>query len=134
MRDFISRQRSDSSKTTVELYNYALALIKVRRFDEAQTQVEAILRADPSSAGAHELLGNLLVAKGQRDRAIEQYRAALAIAPDFALANLDLGKALADSGEVAAALTYLRKAAQSTDAAVRDEAVKLIEKLDRQHR
>ncbi len=110
-------------------YNYALALAKVHRLDEAQTQVEAILRTDPNSAGAHEFLGNLLGAKGQRDRAIEQFREALRIEPDFARANLDLGAALVDSGDAAAAMPHLRKAAQSRDAAVRDDALKLLERL-----
>jgi tetratricopeptide (TPR) repeat protein len=110
-------------------YNYALALLKAHRLDEAQTQVEAILRTDPNSAGAHEFLGNLLGAKGRRDLAIEQYRQAIRIEPDFAAANLELGAALADSGDVAAAMAPLRKAAQSPDPAVHDEARKLLEKL-----
>ena len=110
-------------------YNYALALAKVHRLDEAQTQVEAILRTDPNSAGAHEFLGNLLGAKGQRDRAIEQFRDAVRIEPDFARANLDLGAALVDSGHAAEAMPPLRKAAQSRDAAVRGEALKLLDSL-----
>ncbi len=110
-------------------YNYALALAKVHRLDEAQTQVEAILRVDPNSAGAHEFLGNLLGAKGRRDLAIEQFREAVRIEPDFARANLDLGAALADSGDIAAAMPHLRKAAQSRDAAVRDEALKVLDRL-----
>ena len=91
--------------------------------------METILRSDPNSAGAHEFLGNLLGAKGQRDRAIEQFREAVRIEPDFARANLDLGAALADSGEVAAALKFLRKAAQSTDASAREGALKLLDRL-----
>jgi predicted CXXCH cytochrome family protein len=112
-------------------YNYALALAKVHRVDEAQTQVEAILRTDPNSAGAYEFLGNLLAAKGRRDLAIEQYRAAVRIAPDFARANLDLGAALVDAGSVTAGVTYLRKAAQSSDPEVHDEARKLLERLEK---
>jgi predicted CXXCH cytochrome family protein len=112
-------------------YNYALALAKVHRVEEAQTQVEAILRTDPNSAGAYEFLGNLLAAKGRRDLAIEQYRAAVRIEPDFALANLDLGAALVDSGDITAGVTYLRKAVQSTDPRVHDEARKLLDKLDK---
>jgi tetratricopeptide (TPR) repeat protein len=112
-------------------YDYALALAKVHRMDDAQAQVEAILRADPNSAAAHEFLGNLLGAKGRRDLAIEQFREALRIEPDFARANLDLGAALADSSDRTAAIPPLRKAAQSTDSAVRDEALKLLDKLGR---
>jgi tetratricopeptide (TPR) repeat protein len=110
-------------------YNYALALNRAHRLDEAQMQVEAILRSDPNSAEAHEFLGNLLTAKGQLDRAIDQYREAVRIRPDFFRANLDLGSALASTGTPAAAFPYLRKAAESGEAATREAAQKLLEKL-----
>ena len=91
--------------------------------------MEAILRTDPNSAGAHEFLGNLLGLKGQRDRAIEQFREAVRIQPDFAQANLDLGAALADSGDIEAAIAHLRKVALSGDVGARDEALKLLYRL-----
>ncbi len=111
-------------------YNYALALTKVNRLSDAQAQVEAILAGAPGSAGAHELLGNIFGAKGQIALAIQQFREAVRILPDFARANLSLGQALVDSGDRAGALPYLRKAAgQSSDAASRDEARKMLDKL-----
>jgi tetratricopeptide (TPR) repeat protein len=110
-------------------YNYALALKRVNRLDEAQAQVEAILRANPDSAEAHEFLGNLLNAKGLADRAIHQYREAVRIEPDFDRANLDLGSALANNGDPSAALPFLRKAAQSHDAEIRNAAQKVLEKF-----
>jgi predicted CXXCH cytochrome family protein len=110
-------------------YNYALALARVHRLPDAQAQVEAILAANPRSAEAHEFLGNLLVAQGQPQRAIEQYREAVRIAPEFSRALLDLGATLADSGDVEAALPYLRGAARSPEAATREEALKLLQKL-----
>jgi len=110
-------------------YNYALALTRMHRLDEARTQLEAILRTDPRSAETHEFLGNLMVAKGQIDRAIGEYREAVRIEPDFSRANLDLGATLANSGDVTGALPYLRKAVQSADAAIRDEALKILHKL-----
>ena len=112
-------------------YNYALALAKARRFDDAQTQLEALLRSDPRSAEAHEFLGNLLGAKGQLQQAIAEYREALNIAPEFSRASLDLGSALANSGDVTSALPYLRSAARSQDPATRQEALKVLEKLGR---
>ena len=78
-------------------YTYALALKRVGRLDDAALQVEAILHTNPNSAEAHEFLGNLLIAKGQPDRAIEHYREAVRIEPDFDRANLDLALALANS-------------------------------------
>ena len=108
-------------------YNYALALTRVRRVDEAQAQIETLLRTDPQSAEGHEFLGNLLGAKGQTARSIAEYKEALRLAPSFSRANLDLGTALANSGDPAAALPYLRAAAQSPD--TKEKALKLLQKL-----
>jgi len=110
-------------------YNYALALNRVHRLAEAQGQLEAILRVDPNSAAARELLGNLLNARGQIDQAVAQYREAIRIAPDFDRAILDLGLALANRGNAAAALPYLRKAAQSKDVEIREAAQRMLEKI-----
>jgi predicted CXXCH cytochrome family protein len=112
-------------------YNYALALARVHRMDEAQSQVEAILRTDPNAAEAHEFLGNLLVSKGQLGSAIAQYREAVRIVPEFSRARLDLGATLIKSGDLAGALPYLRQAAQSPDAAIREEAQALLRKYDK---
>jgi tetratricopeptide (TPR) repeat protein len=88
--------------------------------------VEAIVQADPNLAEAHEFLGNLLVAKGQLDRAVAQYREAIRIVPEFSRAILDLGATLVQQGDRAAALPYLQKAAQSTDPSIRQEAQGLL--------
>ncbi len=110
-------------------YNFALALKRVNRLDDAQSQVEAILRANPNSAEAHEFLGNLFSAKGQPERAIDQYREAVRIEPDFDRGNLDLGSALVNAGRTSAALPYLRKAEQSRDVEIRGAAQSILEKL-----
>jgi predicted CXXCH cytochrome family protein len=114
-------------------YNYALALSRVHRLYDAQVQLEAILLADPGSAEAHEFLGTLLVAQGQPQLAIEQFREAIRIEPGFSRAVLDLGRALANSGDVTAALPYIRRAAQSTEVSIRNEAANLLQKLARPH-
>jgi tetratricopeptide (TPR) repeat protein len=110
-------------------YNYALALARVFRYEAAQAQMEAVLRVVPQSAEAHEFLGNLFTARGQTIQAMAQYREALRLEPHFDRANLDLGTALAKSGEVDAALPYLRAAAESQDAATRQAAKDLLQKL-----
>lgn len=110
-------------------YNYALALKRVNRLDEAQAQIEMILRANPNSAEGHEFLGNLLSAKGQTGLAIEQYREAVRIEPEFDRANLDLGIALSKTGNPASGLPYLQKAARSKDEPIRSAAARAIERL-----
>jgi tetratricopeptide (TPR) repeat protein len=42
------------------LYNYALALVGAQRLDEARTQAQAAVNADPDLAEGHVLLGRLL--------------------------------------------------------------------------
>jgi predicted CXXCH cytochrome family protein len=112
-------------------YNYALALARVFRYEQAQAQIEAVLRMAPQSAEAHEFLGNLFTARAQTSQAIAQYHEALRLEPHFDRANLELGTALANSGDVDAALPYLRAAAQSQDAATRQAARDLLQKLGR---
>ena len=110
-------------------YDYAVALAQAGQRNEAEKQLEAALHSDPNSADSHEFLGTLLAAKGETARAIEQYREALRIRPDFSRASLHLGESLADSGDVAGAGSYLEKAAASADAAIRQEALGVLEKL-----
>ena len=110
-------------------YNYALALARARHFDDAQRQVEQLLRGDPTAAEAHDLLGNLFAAKGQVRAALEQYREAVRLRPEFGRALLDLGALLADTGDIAGALPLLRKAAESPQQAVREEATQTLQQL-----
>jgi tetratricopeptide (TPR) repeat protein len=63
-------------------YNYALALIRADRYDDAQTEAEIAVRADSSLADAHELLGGLYTRKQQIPDAIREYSAALALKPN----------------------------------------------------
>ncbi len=113
-------------------FNYAIALGRAGRLDEAQRQIETLLRADPNAAEAHEFLGTLLMARGRSSGAIEQYREAIRIRPDFSRAQLNLGNALSESGDITAAMPYLQKAAQSSDAAIKEEAVRILRKLGKQ--
>jgi tetratricopeptide (TPR) repeat protein len=78
---------------------------------------------------AHELLADLLMAKGQAQLAIRQYREALQIRPDFDRAHLGLGLALAAVGDLTNAIPYLQKAAASVNPALREEAENAIKQL-----
>jgi tetratricopeptide (TPR) repeat protein len=65
------------------LYDYALALARADRFDEARERAEAALRADANLAEAHELLGGLFERKRQWADAAREYRRALELQPDI---------------------------------------------------
>lgn len=72
------------------LYDYALALARADRFDQAQERAEAALRADANLAEAHELLGGLFERKRQLPEAAREYRRALELRPDLNRVRLRL--------------------------------------------
>jgi tetratricopeptide (TPR) repeat protein len=80
------------------LYDYALALARADRFDEAQSRAEAALRADGNLAEAHELLGGLFERKRQLPEAAREYRRALELRPDLRRVNLRLENVLQQLG------------------------------------
>ena len=122
------RLRPDDAATR---YNYAVALGRTRHFDEAQRELEASLRADPGLADAHELLGDLLMAKGEAQAALPHYREAVRIQPESGRAHLGLGSALAATGDVTGALPHLQKAAAGSDSAVSGEAAQMLRQLEK---
>jgi len=111
------------------LYDYALALVQVNRFDEAQESVEAALHADGDMAEAHILLGELLARKRQLSEAAREYQRALELRPDFGRAHLDLATVLAAQGDVPGAVEHLREAAKGSDRATAQAATRALQQL-----
>jgi len=110
-------------------YNFALALGRAGDVDAAQRQLEAALESAPNLADAHELLANLLMARGQAADALPHYRAWVALRPESAQAQFGLGSALAMIGEREAAIPHLQKAATLGDAATRESAMRVLREL-----
>jgi predicted CXXCH cytochrome family protein len=75
------------------LYDYALALVRADRFDEAQQRAEAASAADPDLADARELLGGLYLRKGHVDDAVREYRRLVELRPESARARQRLAEA-----------------------------------------
>jgi tetratricopeptide (TPR) repeat protein len=67
------------------------------------------LRCTTNNFTAHRLYGNALAALGHISRAEEQYRAAVAIKPDYAAAYYNLGVAAASRGDMDEAMSQYRK-------------------------
>jgi predicted CXXCH cytochrome family protein len=110
--------------------NYGSMLNNLRYFERAQVQIEAAIELDPKLAEAHDLLGTLLERKGQTDEALREYTEAVRLRPDLSHAQLDLGGVLANKGDKAGAAEHLRLAAKSSDAALREIALKLLQNLE----
>ena len=111
------------------LYDYALALTQVNRFDEAQESVEAALRANADLAEAHELRGGLLARKRQLSEAAREYQQALQLRPDLSRVHLALANVLAAQGDTPVAVQHLRSAAKGGDPAVAQEATRALQQL-----
>ena len=111
------------------LYDFALALVRGDRFEEAQAQAEASVRADPNLADAHELLGGLFARKHQLAEAAREYRRSIELQPDSSRAHLRLGNVLATQGDVAGATEHLRKAAAGNDRAVAQQATQALRRI-----
>lgn len=109
-------------------FSYAMLLGRTSHYEEAQRELEASLRADAGFADAHEVLGDLLMAKGQTREAASHYRAAIRIRPD-SRAHLGLAEALAAAGDVRGAIPHLEQAARSPDARARERAAELLRQL-----
>jgi tetratricopeptide (TPR) repeat protein len=111
------------------LYDFALALVRGDRFDEAQARAEAAAGADPNLADAHELLGGLFARKRQWPEAAREYRRTIELRPDSSRVHLHLGDVLAAQGDVAGATEHLRKAAGGTDAAIAQQATQALRRI-----
>jgi predicted CXXCH cytochrome family protein len=111
------------------LYDYALMLTKVSRFDEAQQSAEAAIAANPDQAEAHALLGQLLARKRQPAEAIREYRQAVRLQPELSRTRLDLASALAAQGDRSGAVEQLREAAKGRDPAVAGQATRALQQL-----
>ncbi|BDC48947.1 hypothetical protein F183_A12630 [Bryobacterales bacterium F-183] len=112
-------------------YNYAMLLGKTGRYDAAQRELEACLRANAKFADAHELLGDLLMARNQQTTAVGHYREAVRLRPASMRAVFGLGLSLAVTGNVAEAVTHLRKAAAGPDADFRERAADVLRQMGR---
>jgi Flp pilus assembly protein TadD len=66
------------------------------RFQEAEQEYEKILLLDPNNATAHNDFGVALSRLGKLDEAIEHFKEALKIRPDYKLAKTNLDIILAE--------------------------------------
>jgi Flp pilus assembly protein TadD len=82
-----------------------------KQFDVLQSQI-AQRTTGRDNAASLDRLGNALLAQGKIEEAIQSYRAALAVEPDFAQAHYHLGSVLSEHGRVAEGFAhYMRRAA-----------------------
>jgi len=110
-------------------YNYALALVRADRFEDAHNQAEKAVVADADLVEAHELLGGLHARKKEWREAAREYQVAAALKPDLARVQLRLGTVLAAEGDREGAIAHFRQAAKGSDAAVARQAEQAMREL-----
>ncbi len=97
-------------KNSSALYGRASALSGLKRFAEAEKIVRGELAKDAKNVTAHSVLAQVLDAEGKHRSAIEEYRTALALAPNSALLWGNLGWTQYEEGLLDEAVTSSRKA------------------------
>jgi protein O-mannosyl-transferase len=82
----------------------------------------ATLQKNPGCWMAHYNLGIVLSEQGEADQAIDHYRRAVALRPDYAEAHYNLGRLLVEHGQLADAIAHYERAAaiNSADAEARN--------------
>lgn len=99
---------------TSEVYvNLGLALEDLNRGEEAVQALQTANQFDDGDAAACFHLGNFYRNKGDKARAEQFFRRAVALRPDFAEAHNNLGLLLQESGEAARAAECFEKALSS---------------------
>jgi tetratricopeptide (TPR) repeat protein len=98
-------------------YNAGLSLIRLNRLEEAEDEFRQELLLNPSDeVSEYHLAYVLLERKQQIAEAVALLKKAIAARPDYADARYQLGKTLAEQGDVAGAIEHLEAAARAEPA------------------
>lgn len=85
------------------------------RLAERAARLRELLERDPQDASSWFSLGRTLLELSRADEAIEPFRRAVAIEPDYTAAHRDLGRALLAAGDARGALHAFERAAALAD-------------------
>jgi tetratricopeptide (TPR) repeat protein len=92
------------------LFDLAILRREAGRVEEARGMYEKIVALDEDHAGARVNLGNIHLARGEREQAVEAYRRAVGARPGSAPAHYDLGQVLLEDFDFGEAKSHLRTA------------------------
>lgn len=90
--------------------NYAIALSRRQRFDEALAEIDRLLVAEPNNPNYRLLKGSNLVRKGEHDAALELYEAFLSEYPQQSGAHMNYGHTLKTVGRLDESISAYRTA------------------------
>lgn len=105
-----SRARALDPQGVEPAFELARTNFELRAADQGISMAKEALARNPKHARAREVLGRLLLAKGELGDAIRELEQAIADAPDLAEAHVSLAGAHARAGDTQAALRTARRA------------------------
>jgi tetratricopeptide (TPR) repeat protein len=117
-------------------YTFGVALMERQRWPEAIEHLQTFVRAEPSLeqvVSARTLLGDAWLRQGRADRAAEEFRLALQLAPASIPARVGLADALSRLGQADAAIDHYRRvvaAGSGNEQATRNLALLLFQRGD----
>jgi tetratricopeptide (TPR) repeat protein len=115
VEDLYQRARAVSPKL-VEVYMYhGTALAAQGKYDAAVAELDKAIQLKPNNAEAHAWLADVRERQHRLADAIEQYRIAITVQPDFRIARLELAKDLLYAGRSREAIPVLLPALQVED-------------------
>ncbi len=103
---YASAVRVAPQMSHVYLY-YGTALASQGKYEAAVTSIEKAIAMEPDDSEAHGRLADVREKQKRPALAIEQYRLALALQPDYRAARLELGKILVGAGRNGEAIAVL---------------------------
>ncbi|MGP0070567.1 MAG: tetratricopeptide repeat protein [Bryobacteraceae bacterium] len=113
--DLYQRARA-ASPQLAEVYMYhGTALAAQGKYDAAVAELEKAIQLKPKNAETHAWLADVRERQYRLGDAIEQYRIALALQPDFRIARLELAKDMLYAGRSREAIPILLPALQVED-------------------
>lgn len=102
--------QQEGKEGAISLHRESVKLSEAGDVDKAIEVTRRSLSMDGTYAEAYDLLGQLLMTKGQNDEAIEAFTAALKINPRLNSSKTGLGRALLKKGDLEGAETALKEA------------------------
>lgn len=114
-------EKSESQKA--DLLQPAEALLEKGQYAEAENQLQALVKTQSKNPQAWFDLGFAQSHLGKTSESVAAYRQAVTLNPKWFEANLNLGLALAKSGNLAEAATFLRAATQLQPLNGREQAL-----------
>jgi predicted CXXCH cytochrome family protein len=106
--------------------NLANLLAGAHDYAQAAYHFERAITSDPKYVQAHHSYGMLLLLMRSYDKALRELQETVSLDPNLAQAHCDLADVLAAQGRVAEARAHYQKAAEGSDPAAREEALKAL--------